>query len=166
MAKQTVKHLALLYRSLVKGSYEVAGKRIVKRDYDNMTVVLEDGTNIDFSVLSRMDSPMKQKQRGEDKKVIGEKIQRWKAILNEIRNKKCRFCNHLLDDPNCIDCKKRQWSEKYTTCDLKSYKNLRRIDILFHTLCGRIWLQAKFGINILPSKSGQYTIEQAIEHVV
>lgn len=165
VAKQTLKHLALQYKSIIKSGYEVAGKRIVRRDYSEMTVYLEDGTSVPFSVLNKINSGNTQKQRQEDKKVVGEKISKFKGILNQIRNKECRFCGHLLDDPTCNDCKKRQWSDKYTTCDLKSWKNLRRVDLLFHTLCGRIWLQAKFGVKILPSKSGQYTIEQTTQIV-
>ena len=83
------------------------------------------------------------------------KIKSLNSILNFIRNKKCRLCNHPLFDPNCKQCEERQTGKKYSHADFKSPVGARRVDCRFHVKCGRIWLQALTGKQLLETKNPQ-----------
>jgi len=87
-------------------------------------------------------------------------ISSWSAILNHTRNRKCRICNHDLYDPNCQQCRTRSPSNKYSHADSHSFDGRRRTVMLFHTICGRIWMQSTFGFKMLETTNKQMTLEQ------
>lgn len=88
---------------------------------------------------------------------LSRKIERWQGILNDIRNKTCRLCEHPLTC-SCNQCFKRHNEDKISSATLFSQKLYRRSTFNFHKICGRIFL-ARFGINLLPSSTGQYTLD-------
>ena len=91
----------------------------------------------------------------EEKSDYNTRLQALYRILNNVRNKKCRLCNHPLYDLNCPQCAIRQTGFGYSHADFKSPKGFRRADILFHLICGRIWLQTITGIQLLETVSPQ-----------
>src|SRR3990167_1579145 len=159
--KHTLTQLTMEYRTLSRKDQPIEGRKVFNQDYNRMELILNDGSRLPVESYRDLTSPKRQVERDEKKKKNWEERSRLRSLLNIIRNKTCRFCSHTLDC-KCRNCQQRQWSEIYTTCDLKSYRGLRRVDVLFHTLCGRIWLQAKFGIRMLPTKQDQQTIDQVI----
>ena len=96
-----------------------------------------------------------------DRQDIMRRINNLKPILNNARNKKCRLCDHDLKC-GCSDCSVRQYSPKFSNISLKSMVGYRRADFMLHTICGRIFIQSKFGIQLLPSISNQMTLEQTL----
>jgi len=94
-----------------------------------------------------------------------EKAKRLQEILKQIRNKTCRLCNYPLKEPADP---KYQWSESFSHADLHSTRGYRREILLFHTMCGRIWIMQTMSVDqkirqlLLPSKTGQFTIEQSL----
>lgn len=100
-------------------------------------------------------------------KIEFEKKKRMYEHLNTIRNRTCRLCNYPLNEP---DDPKKQWSQKYTHIDLHSPRGYRREVLLFHSLCGRIWLLANMFLDekekswLQPAKTGQFTLEQVISN--
>lgn len=98
----------------------------------------------------------------EERTKVYELISSWSGILNHIRNRKCRLCNHSLYDPNCSQCAERSPSRKYSHADSHSFDGKRRTVLLFHTICGRIWMQYAFNFKMLQTTSSQMTLEQTI----
>ena len=68
---------------------------------------------------------------------IYEKIKKFKDIINNIRNKTCRYCGYPLREPKY---KENQIGESFSHADLHSAAGYRREVILFHTECGISWL--------------------------
>jgi len=101
-----------------------------------------------------------------------ELISSWSSILNHIRNKKCRICNHPLYDPTCWQCSnpmnklRRSPANLYSHADSHSYDGKRRTVMMFHTICGRIWMHSTFGFEMIPTTDKQLTFEQVAEQTV
>lgn len=68
------------------------------------------------------------------------KINVYKSLLNNARNKLCRKCNYSLKEPNDIA---DQIGNKYSHADFHSGHGYRRVVCLFHTECGISWILGK-----------------------
>ncbi len=94
-----------------------------------------------------------------DIKVLNERLDGWRRIKNETRNRKCRMCRHPLFDAGCEQCRQRHDSKKVSSATFFSQNLKRRETFLFHVVCGRVFF-LRFGIRVMPTKSSQILIKE------
>jgi hypothetical protein len=98
-------------------------------------------------------------------KEIYRKVDKFKGLQNNERNKTCRYCGFSLKEPEFPE---DQISNHFSHADWHSDKGYRREVTMFHTRCGRIWLvkfinvDEKIRIAILPRSDNQLSIEQSV----
>ena len=98
-----------------------------------------------------------------------EKMRRLRELINNERNKICRWCGYSLKEPEFPE--DHITGNPYSHADFHSIKGFRRETMMYHTSCGRqfmfeqLKLSAKIISFIKPRSTGQQTIFSSIDHV-
>lgn len=98
--------------------------------------------------------------------ILYKKIDFMYGQKNAERNKTCRHCGYLLNEP---EFDKDQLSVNYSHSDWHSDKGFRREVILYHTACGREWLFNNMVVDdkvknlVLPRSNRQNTLDDVLE---
>lgn len=137
-------HSQVIFGKLIESEYgtksliNVLSQKMKRLERENASVVATENTSRRHEII-----------------ILAEKRKRMSEHLKNIRNNTCRLCNFPLKEPQKPD---RQIGSCFSHADLHSEYGKRRETILFHTICGRIWMDATFGLNLRKMADRQHAI--------